>query len=57
MTRLPIHLHEQEGRLTAPLFFYFLLLFPYFTLRPLPQPDYIILVLEPDQRADEERKD
>ena len=49
---------EQGGHLAAPsLFLYFLLLFPYFTLRPLPQPDYIILVLEPDQRADEERKD
>jgi hypothetical protein len=49
---------EQGGHLAAPsLFLYFLLLFPYFTLRPLPQPDYIILVLEPDQRADDQRKD
>jgi hypothetical protein len=50
-----IRLHPIPPR--RSLFLYFLLLFPYFTLRPLPQPDDIILVLEPDQRADEERKD
>jgi len=34
-----------------------LLLFPYFTFRPFPEPDDIILVLDPDQRTDDQRKD
>ena len=30
---------------------------PYFTFRPLPEPNDIVLVLNPDQRANDQRKD
>jgi hypothetical protein len=46
---LTVRVPDAPGLARSPL--------SHFTFRPLPEPDDIVLVLDPDQRADDQRKD
>jgi hypothetical protein len=49
--------HRKSSAPITTLFLQFLFLFPHFVLRPLPKPDNIILMFDPNQCAHEQSKD